>query len=290
MSRTAAPVPIPASSPPPGRRRSPAVAGLFYPAQPGALLDTVQDLLAGAATGTPAAAVAALAPHAGYVYSGRTAAHVFARLEVPPRVIVVAPNHTGEGAAAHGGSVYALGSFLTPLGDVPVDEDLAALALAECPLLEDDPGAHRREHAVEVELPFLLARRPDVRVVPIVLAWSDWPSCRRLGEGLAAAVHRAAGPVLLLASTDLNHYESAAAGEPKDRAALAECARLDGEGLLEVTRKRRVSMCGRAAAASVLHAARLLGATAGEVVDYSHSGMVTGDDDSVVGYGGMIAR
>ncbi len=289
MSRTAAPVPSSASSPPPGRRRSPAVAGLFYPAQPGALLETVRSLLAEAAS-MAGPAVAALAPHAGYVYSGRTAAHVFARLEVPPRVIVVAPNHTGDGEAAHGGSVYALGGFLTPLGEVPVDEDLAALALAECPLLEDDPAAHRREHAVEVELPFLLARRPDVRVVPIVLAWSDWPSCRRLGEALAAVARRAGERVLLLASTDLNHYESAAAGGPKDRAVLAECARLDGEALLEVTRKRRVSMCGRAAAAAVLHAARLLGATAGDIVHYSHSGMVTGDDDSVVGYGGVIVR
>jgi len=158
------------------RRRPPAVAGLFYPGQPAALLDAVTSLLADAAPTTPPApAVAALAPHAGYVYSGRTAARVFAALEVPRRCVVVAPNHTGDGEAAQGGSVFGLGVLGTPMGDVPVDETLAATLLAECPMLEDDPRAHRREHAVEVELPFLLARRPDVAVVPVVLAWNDWP-------------------------------------------------------------------------------------------------------------------
>ncbi len=271
------------------RRRPPAVAGLFYPAQPAPLLQAVRSLLAEVpAAASPA--IAALAPHAGYVYSGRTAAHVFARLEVPRRVIVIGPNHTGDGESHAGGSGFALGTFLTPLGDVPVDELLAAALLAECPLLEDDPAAHRREHAVEVELPFLLARQPDLAVVPIVLGWTDWPRCRALAEALATVVREAGEPVLLLASTDLNHYEPASVGEPKDRAALAEVERLDGEALLEVTRRQRVTMCGRAPAAAVIHAARLLGAARGELVHYSHSGMVTGDVGSVVGYGGVIVR
>lgn len=273
------------------RRRNPAVAGLFYPAQPAALLAAVQSLFAEAVSPVPAVpARAALVPHAGYVYSGRTAARVLARLEVPARVIIVAPNHTGAGTAPQGGSVSALGAFVTPLGTVSVDEPMAARLLAECPLLADDPEAHRREHAVEVELPLLLARRPDVRVTPVVLAWDDWPRCRRLGEALAAVVREAGERVLLLASTDLNHYESVAVGVPKDQAVLDLAARLDGEGLLTLTRSRHISMCGRAGAAAVLHAARLLGAERGEIVDYSHSGQVTGDDDSVVGYGGVIVR
>ena len=274
------------------RRRPPAVAGLFYPAQSAQLLEAVTTLLGDAGPVVPRSAVAAMAPHAGYVYSGRTAARVFAALEVPRRVIVLAPNHTGDGDAPHGGSVCALGVLATPMGDVPVDEPLAAALIAECPYLADDPPAHRREHAVEVELPFLLARRPDVRVVPVVLAWHDWPRTRALGEALARVVCQAAGkgggPVLLLASSDMNHFESAAVAEAKDRLALAALERLDGEELLEVTRRHRVSMCGRVPAAAVAHAARLLGAQRASLVDYSHSGMVTGDASQVVAYAGVI--
>lgn len=273
------------------RRRAPAVAGLFYPAQPTPLFEAVTSLLRDAAA-APQQAVAAITPHAGYVYSGRTAARVFAALDVPGRVIVLAPNHTGEGDAVHGGSVCALGVLATPMGEVPVDEALAARLIAECSYLEDDPRAHRREHAVEVELPFLLARRPDVRVVPVVLGWSDWPRTRALGEALARVVQgaRAEGPVLLVASSDMNHYEPAAVAEGKDRKALAALERLDGEELLEVTRRYHVTMCGRVPAAAVVHAARLLGARQATVVDYSHSGMVTGDDSQVVAYAGVIIR
>ena len=274
------------------RLRKPAVAGLFYPDHPPQLLRTVQDLLAEAVAdgAAPAPARAAIAPHAGYVYSGRTAARVFARLDLPRRVIVLAPNHSGEGQSKEGGSAFAVGTLRTPMGDVPVDEDLAARLLAECPLLEDDPDAHRREHAVEVMLPFLLVCRPDVIVVPVVLGFADWTRCRRLGEALAAVVPATAEPVLILASSDMNHYESAAVGMPKDRLALEAVAALDGEQLLEDTRRHRISMCGRAPAAAAIHAAKLLGATKGEVVDYSHSGMTTGDDSAVVGYAGVIAR
>lgn len=268
------------------RIRQPAVAGLFYPAEPARLLSTVRSLLG--AVAAPAAPVrAAIAPHAGYVYSGRTAAEVFARVEVPRRVVVLAPNHTGLGESRQGGSVLALGRMATPLGEVPVDEDLAARLLADCPLLDDDPPAHRREHAVEVELPFLLARRPEVTVVPIVIGWSDWPRTRRLAEALAALVGSADEPVLLLASSDMNHYEPAEVNARKDRLALAEVERLDGEALLAVTRQHRVTMCGRVPAAAVCHAARLLGAGHADVIHYSHSGQVTGDDSSVVSYAGV---
>lgn len=271
------------------RRRQPAVAGLFYPAQAAPLLDAVASLFAGAPDAPPPA-VAVMAPHAGYVYSGRTAARALGALAVPRRCVVVAPNHTGEGDAAQGGSVFALGVLGTPAGDVPVDETLAAALIAECPYLADDPVAHRREHAVEVLLPLLLARRPDVVVVPVVLAWNDWPRARALGEALARAVRAAGEPVLLVASSDMNHYEPAAVAEHKDRLALDALEAMDGEALLDVTRKHRVSMCGRVPAAAVAHAARALGAAGGRLVDYSHSGLVTGDPSQVVSYAGVIFR
>jgi hypothetical protein len=271
------------------RRRQPAVAGLFYPAQSGQLIEAVTTLF-GEQHAAAAPAVAVLTPHSGYVYSGRTAARVFAALEVPRRCIIVAPSHTAEGESVHGGSVCALGAHATPVGDVPVDEPLAAALIAECPYLEDDPKAHRREHAIEVVLPFLLARRPDVTVVPVVVAWNDWPRTRALGEALARVVRGAGEPVLLVASSDMNHFEPAPVADAKDRIALEAVARLDGEALLDVTRRHRVSMCGRVPTAAVLVAARLLGAARGVVVDYSHSGMVTRDPSQVVSYAGVIMR
>jgi MEMO1 family protein len=238
----------------------------------------------------PAPAVGVIAPHAGYRYSGPTAAHVFARVEVPAAVVVLAPNHTGLGRARAGGSVYAQGVLRTPAGDVPVHEELAAALLAQCDLLADDPLAHEREHAVEVQLPFLLARRPDVRVVPIVLGWTDWPRTRQLAEALAEVLRRWPEPVLLVASSDMNHYEGVAETAAKDGLALDQIVRLEAEQLLGVTARHQVSMCGRAPAAAVLHAARLLGATRADVVHRSHSGTVTGDDDRVVSYAGVIVR
>jgi AmmeMemoRadiSam system protein B len=269
------------------RLRRPAVAGLFYPDHPPQLLRAVQGLLGEPAEGT--AAPAAMAPHAGYVYSGHTAGKVFGALDVPRRVICIGPNHTGDGNAREGGSVFAVGVLRTPMGDVPVDETLAADLLARCPHLEDDPDAHRREHGIEVMLPFLQVRRPDVTVVPVVLAFADWPRCRAVGEALAATVRAAGEPVLLLISSDMNHYEPAAVGMKKDDLALAEVARLDGEALLEVTRRNRISMCGRGPAAAILHAVKLLGASVGTVLEHTHSGVVSGDDDAVVGYAGVIA-
>ena len=271
------------------RARPPAVAGLFYPGGPAELRRTVDDLIA-AAGGAGAPAIGAIAPHAGYLYSGLTAAHVYARLDVPLACVILAPNHTGLGHARHGGSVFAQGVLKTPLGDVAVHEDLAAALVAACPLLEDDPLAHEREHAVEVHLPFLLARRPDVRVVPIVLGWGDWERSRQLAEALAAVVKGWPEPVLLLASSDMNHYESAAVGAGKDALALAQVERMDGEELLAVTARHHVTMCGRTPCAAVLHAAKLLGAAQAEVVHTSHSGLVTGDDQQVVGYAGVIVR
>jgi AmmeMemoRadiSam system protein B len=249
----------------------------------------VDDLIRAAAAPS-AAAIAAIAPHAGYPYSGRTAAHVYARLEVPRAVVLLAPNHTGLAHARSGGSVYARGALRTPVGDVPVDEALAAALLAACDLLEDDPLAHEREHAVEVHLPFLLARNPGVAVVPVVLGWSDWRRTERLGAALAEVVRGWSEPVLLVASSDMNHYEAAAVNAAKDLLALGAVARLDGQALLAVTAEHRVTMCGRVPAAAVLHAARLLGATSADVVHRSHSWEVTGDDDRVVSYAGVIVR
>jgi MEMO1 family protein len=268
------------------------VSGRFYPAQRAELAAAVEALLADAradANATPPAPYrAVIVPHAGYVYSGPTAAAVFARVALPSLVVILAPNHTGVSRAPGGASLWEAGAFTTPLGDVPVDEPFAAALQGASPLVGVDHDAHRGEHAVEVELPFLQTLRADARIVPLVLAWDSWEACRALGEALATLVRRWPEPTLLVASSDLNHYEPAAVSERKDAAALEAVTALDGADLLARCRRERISMCGRAPAATVLAAARALGAARAELVDYRHSGWVSGDDSQVVGYGGVV--
>ena len=270
--------------------RAPAVSGRFYPGTRAELADTVARLLAeaGADAPPPAPFRAVIAPHAGYVYSGPTAARVFARIAVPPVVVILAPNHTGVCRAPGGASLWEAGAFRTPLGDIAVDEPFAASLREASHLVGVDHDAHSAEHAVEVELPFLQMLRDDVRIVPLVLAWDAWEPARSLGEALARLVRATAEPVLLLASSDLNHYEPAAVSEQKDARALEAVTALDGAELLARCKRERISMCGRAPAAAVLAAARALGAARADVVDYRHSGWVSGDDSQVVGYGGVV--
>ena len=276
--------------------RPPAVSGRFYPSDPAELRATVATLLADARMSispSPHAergnVRAVIAPHAGYIYSGPTAAAVFAQVTIPGLVIILAPNHTGISDAEGGVSLWEAGAFRTPLGDVPIDAALAqALLEISRGVVSVDHEAHRAEHAVEVELPFLQMLRSDVRIVPLVLAWDSWEPARQLGDILARLVRAAAEPVLLLASSDLNHYEPAAVSEAKDARALEAVTALDGEELLARCKRERISMCGRGPAATVIAAARALGATRADVVDYRHSGWVSGDNARVVGYAGVV--
>jgi AmmeMemoRadiSam system protein B len=264
------------------------VSGRFYPGAKAELAAAVATLLADTGSPPPAPYRAVIVPHAGYVYSGPTAAAVFARVALPALIVILAPNHTGVCRAPGGASLWEEGAFRTPLGDVPVDAPCAAALRAASPRVGVDHEAHRGEHAIEVVLPFLQVLRPDVRIVPLVLAWDLWEPAHELGEALARVVRDAQEPMLLVASSDLNHYEPAAVSEQKDVRALEAVTALDGAELLARCRRERISMCGRGPAAALLAAARALGATRADVVDYRHSGWVSGDDSQVVGYGGVV--
>ncbi len=230
----------------------------------------------------------AIVPHAGLEYSGACAAEVFKRVQLAPTVLILAPNHTGRLGAPGGASAWTTGAFETPLGRHGVAEAFLHELCRSCDMVAHDPVAHEREHAIEVELPFLSLLSPQSLIAPIVLAWDDWERCRALGDAIADTVRAWQEPVSLLASSDMTHYETAASAEAKDRVALEHIARLDGAGLLEACDRLPITMCGRAPAATVLHAAKTLGATAAELVDYRHSGWVTGDDHSVVAYAGVL--
>jgi AmmeMemoRadiSam system protein B len=261
--------------------REPAVAGRFYEGDPRALAREVRALLTSGEA--PRAALGLVAPHAGYRYSGAIAGAVYARVAVPPRVIVLGPNHTGLGQRV------ALwppgGGWRTPVGTVPVSGPLTE-ALAGGPLVERDRAAHAREHSLEVQLPFLAVARPDVELAALCLGPLDVEECAEVGRIVAAAA-RAHG-ALVVASSDMSHYLPARVAREKDRHAIDRILALDPEGLHRTVSREGITMCGVIPATVMLFAARELGATRAELVRYGHSGEVTGDDDEVVGYAGLI--
>ena len=267
------------------RVRPPAVAGAFYDARPDRLDKDVRARLALESARVPRTALGAIVPHAGYVYSGPVAAAVYAGLRIQATCVILCPNHTGRGAAA---ALDPSDVWRTPLGDVPVHRRLARRIAELAPSIEEDAEAHRREHSLEVQLPFLQALRPDVSIVPICLGEPSLALCREVGDALAQVRAEEEEPPLLLASSDMNHYESREIGRRKDDRALARVESLDAEGLFRTVLTESISMCGFLPATALLFAARAAGAESAEVVARRDSGDETGDVSSVVGYAGVV--
>jgi MEMO1 family protein len=265
--------------------RHPAVAGRFYPRNRDTLLEDVQSFLAPQAAVAPA--LGGVAPHAGYIYSGAVAGAVFANLDMPQRIIVLCPNHTGKGRPL---AIMSSGAWETPLGLVPIDAPLAESLKKRFPLLTEDENAHRREHGIEVELPFLQVRRPDFTFVPIALGTGQFDVLENLGEAVAEAVQAQAERILIIASSDMNHYENDAVTRIKDHKAIERMLALDALGLFEVVMREEISMCGFGPAVVMLTATKHLGATSAELIKYATSGDVSGDRDMVVGYAGVVVR
>lgn len=265
--------------------RTPAVAGQFYPGQPRELADTVNAYLAGDVQPEPALAV--VCPHAGYIYSGATVGKVLARVQIPKRVVILGPNHRGLGGPV---AVMSRGAWQTPLGEVALDQELGAEFITRCPLAEEDPLAHRFEHSLEVQVPFLQALRPDFKLTPIVIGGLRWDECQQAGKALAQTVKEIGEPVLLFSSTDMNHYESDELSRAKDQKAIERVLALDPRGLYQVVTGGNISMCGVLPTAIVLVAALELGAAEAVLVHYTNSGETTGDKRQVVGYAGLIIK
>ena len=257
--------------------REAAVAGRFYSANPTSLRNDLEGFFRGAAPEPPTVAI--MAPHAGYVYSGRIAGQVYRRLKAPQRAIILAPNHTGHGKRI---SVWSRGTWRTPLGDVPVDREGAEWLLARLEQPSGDREAHRYEHAAEVHVPFLQFLNPQVEIIPVVLSALSPETCRRVGEAVAALVKQR--PALIVASTDMSHYIPARVAKALDKLALDRVEAVDGPALYDVVQRENISMCGYVPTTCTLEALREMGISSGELVAYGHSGEVTGDNESVVGY------
>ena len=279
--------------------RTPAVAGRFYPGRAEDLLREVREFTSPSKTPIETGridAIGCVAPHAGYIYCGGVAGAVYSRLKIPERCVILCPNHTGKGRPL---AIMANTTWQTPLGEVAADADMAARLLRRFPALQEDSAAHRAEHAIEVQLPFLQASRPELKIVPIAIGTSDFDVLRGLGETLAGVIAdhheedqkaERQAKVLIIASSDMNHYESDTITRIKDHKAIERVLAMDARGLWEVVLNEDISMCGFGPTVVMLTAAKLLGATSATLVKYATSGDVSGDYESVVGYAGIIVE
>jgi AmmeMemoRadiSam system protein B len=268
-----------------GTIRRPAVAGRFYPKDADSLRREVDDYLTrGGGDHMPRAAAAVMAPHAGYVYSGGIAGQLFARIEVPPRVIILCPNHTGVGSRV---AIIRDGAVSIPGADIPVDSDLADELIGEIDDADDDRAAHQNEHAIEVELPFLLARQPDLRIVPIVLSSLGESAAIEVGHAIHRATSKLDEPVLVVASSDMSHFLPDDEARAVDHQALEPLLAFDPAGLYRTVSENHISMCGFIPATAMLAYARARSLDAPELIGYATSGDAFGDYSRVVGYAGV---
>jgi hypothetical protein len=263
--------------------RTPAVAGQFYPGKANVLAAELARLIPSVAERRPAFGV--ISPHAGYIYSGGVAGRTFAAVTIPSEVVILGPNHHGVG---HQAAIYAHGAWEMPQGRVLVAEALAEAILATCPMTAADTAAHRFEHSLEVQVPFLQTLAGELAIVPICIGRLPLEVLLALGDGLAAALRTRPVRPLLVASTDMTHYESGETARRKDDLALQQVLALDPAGLYQTVSANRISMCGVLPTVIMLQAAKALGASRAELVCYANSGDVTGDQREVVGYAGVI--
>jgi MEMO1 family protein len=266
-------------------KRQPGFAGSFYPAQREALIREVETHIDQNIKKSPVVGI--VAPHAGFIYSGDVAGAVYSRIEIPDTVILVGPNHTGHGEAV---AVMTEGTWSMPMGEIPIDQELANAICIETVIAKQDASAHQFEHSLETQLPFLQYFKSKFKIVPICIKRIKISSCKELSEGIVRAVTRLNKSVLLVASSDMTHYESHDRATLKDRMAITCIQKLDPHGLFETVRSEKITMCGVNPVTIMLLCSAKLGATEAQLVKYMTSGEVSGDMEKVVGYAGMITK
>lgn len=265
--------------------RQPVVAGQFYPSSASQLRTMIKKMVDEAAEKEDV--IGLVSPHAGYVYSGPVAGAVISRVRFKDTFIILGPNHTGRGKPL---SIMAQGKWQTPFGDVEIDSELAQHLLSITRHLQEDEAAHQYEHSIEVQLPFLQYFKPDIKIVPVTMSFASLDAYREIGREIACAIADTKREAVIMASSDMTHYEPQDTAARKDRQAIDAILRLDEDELLQQVEKHNISMCGVAPVASLIAAARELGATAAELVKYQTSGDTSGDYSAVVGYAGIIIK
>jgi MEMO1 family protein len=263
--------------------RQPAVAGYFYPGEKHRLEKELSELLPSKTAKVRATAI--VVPHAGYMYSGVVAGEVYSSLELPDTYIILCPNHTGHGSDF---DLWSEGEWWTPLGSARVDAELCDQLLKNFPRAEKDGRAHIREHSLEVQIPFLQYLKGEISFVPLCIRQWNFEYLRELGDAISKIVADSGRDVLIIASSDMTHYESQQSAKKKDSLAIEQMEKLNPRGLYDTVHQNDISMCGYLPATATMIAAKNLGAASGRLVKYATSGDVTQDFSSVVGYAGLI--
>jgi hypothetical protein len=261
--------------------RKAAVAGTWYPGTAPALAAVVDRYLANTTRDVGGDLVALVAPHAGLMYSGPVAAHAYRLLRGRQfdLAVLVGPSHF---VGFDGVSVYPAGGFETPFGIAPIDEACAGALLQTNSAVKEHPSAHAREHSLEMQLPFLQHLAPGVPIVPMVMGYQTEETAAALGDALASVLR--GKRALVIASTDLSHYQDAKTAAELDAVVIDCVSRFDADGLQYALRLTPEHACGGGPTVAVMRAAKALGARDAVVLNYADSGDVSGDKSAVVGY------
>lgn len=275
--------------------RNPAVAGQFYPSKAEDIKKQIEGcFLHPVGPGKPPEAlelnidiIACIVPHAGYVYSGPEAAHVYYKLSKqkrPERVVILGPNHTGYGSAV----ATSKEAWATPLGEIKVDEAIADFLWKKCNIIDLDEMSHRYEHSIEVQLPFLQYIYKEFKLVPISMGMQDL----EISQEIASCLSKLSKieDTLIIATSDFTHYEPREVAEKKDRKAIENILKMDEKEFINTVHDLNISICGYGPIATCIAAAKKLGAKRAELLKYGTSGDITGDNSSVVAYAGIVFR
>ncbi|MCM8816221.1 MAG: AmmeMemoRadiSam system protein B [Candidatus Omnitrophica bacterium] len=264
--------------------RKPSVSGYFYPGTKSKLMEELSFYVPEKEEKISAKAI--VCPHAGYMYSGKTAGKVYGKIIPPEIAIIIGPNHHGYGEP------YAIDEseyWESPLGRVEVDNETRQKLLEKSRYLQSDSTAHIPEHSIEVQIPFLQFINPSIKIVPILISsMHDANPWYEIGYTIGLVINELKKDILVVASSDFTHYETAEQAEKKDKLAIERILKLDADGFLDIVSEFDISICGFAPIVTAITTAKTLGATHGFLVEYTNSGKVSGDFDQVVGYAGII--
>lgn len=263
--------------------RIPYVAGYFYPADERELISLLSKFIIKA--DEKISAIGCIVPHAGYIYSGKVAGKVYSSIKIPDNVIILGPNHNGLGLPS---AIYKEGKWVTPLGEVDINKDLSEKILKHSKYLIEDPYAHRYEHSIEVQIPFLQFLNPNISIVPITIVDYRTPVLNDLGMAIYKAILETNDPILVIASSDFSHYELVNIARKKDFYAIEAILNLDEEEFMNRVRREDISICGAGPIFVTMIVSKYLGASKGILIDYNTSGDITKDYSEVVGYAGIV--
>jgi len=265
--------------------RRPIVADKFYPGSKNLLEKQIRSFIK---ENTQENALACIMPHAGYVYSGAVATQTASSVKIKENIILLGPNHTGMGSAF---SIMSKGKWQTPLGEIDINQSIAENLKKECPNIEEDETAHIYEHSLEVELPILqVLSKANFSIAPLVLMPADKSKYEKISQAIYNTLTKLkiTDKTLIVASSDMTHYETQESAKKKDGLAIEAILNLNEDLLMERVEKYDISMCGYVPVAITIMAAKKLGAKKAKLIKYQTSGEISGDYEAVVGYAGIV--